>query len=287
MTTSEPLPDGGSGWWPTPHGFGMDGHGNELSMAVRVAEGLSASERTARRMGLRPPLAEDDPQLTLWPEDSPASPSPSPARGRRRRIAGGSGQHSRRSFASYDPGTSSWKTFQGSLLTEWETYSATWPASGMTRNGTAYRLPSSVPPIYATESGLWRTPFAEEAAHPGRSAPRSRAHTVALSVQVNNPEYWPAPKGSAANYGRPRDNDRGDLQAAVLNWPTPRASDGPAASSHGRTWSTTDRNLHTVMRELGETATGGQLNPTWVEWLMGYPAGWTDSEDSATPSSPR
>ena len=20
----------------------------------------------------------------------------------------------------------------------------------------------------------------------------------------------------------------------------------------------------------------GQLNPTWVEWLMGYPIGWTD-----------
>jgi hypothetical protein len=22
----------------------------------------------------------------------------------------------------------------------------------------------------------------------------------------------------------------------------------------------------------------GSLNPTWVEWLMGYPEGWTDSE---------
>ena len=27
----------------------------------------------------------------------------------------------------------------------------------------------------------------------------------------------------------------------------------------------------------------GQLNPTWVEWLMGFPLGWTDLEDSATP----
>jgi hypothetical protein len=25
-----------------------------------------------------------------------------------------------------------------------------------------------------------------------------------------------------------------------------------------------------------ENATGGQLNPTWVEWLMGWPIGWTD-----------
>jgi hypothetical protein len=27
------------------------------------------------------------------------------------------------------------------------------------------------------------------------------------------------------------------------------------------------------------TAAGGQLNPTWVEWLMGFPLGWTDLED--------
>jgi hypothetical protein len=25
-----------------------------------------------------------------------------------------------------------------------------------------------------------------------------------------------------------------------------------------------------------EKAPGGTLNPTWVEWLMGYPAGYTD-----------
>jgi DNA (cytosine-5)-methyltransferase 1 len=28
--------------------------------------------------------------------------------------------------------------------------------------------------------------------------------------------------------------------------------------------------------------TSGALNPTWVEWLMGFPLGWTDCEDSET-----
>jgi len=27
----------------------------------------------------------------------------------------------------------------------------------------------------------------------------------------------------------------------------------------------------------------GQLNPNWVEWLMGYPTGHTDLKDSETP----
>jgi hypothetical protein len=29
---------------------------------------------------------------------------------------------------------------------------------------------------------------------------------------------------------------------------------------------------------------GGSLNPNWVEWLMGFPAGWTDCEHLGTPS---
>jgi hypothetical protein len=27
---------------------------------------------------------------------------------------------------------------------------------------------------------------------------------------------------------------------------------------------------------------GGQLNPMWVEWLMGWPLGWTDCAASVT-----
>jgi hypothetical protein len=28
---------------------------------------------------------------------------------------------------------------------------------------------------------------------------------------------------------------------------------------------------------------GGKLNPAWVEWLMGFPIGWSELEGSATP----
>ena len=31
-----------------------------------------------------------------------------------------------------------------------------------------------------------------------------------------------------------------------------------------------------------QTQVGGQLNPDWVEWLMGWPIGWTASKPLAT-----
>ena len=34
-----------------------------------------------------------------------------------------------------------------------------------------------------------------------------------------------------------------------------------------------------------ESSMSGQLNPTWVEWLMGFPPGWTDLGPSETRSS--
>ena len=37
-------------------------------------------------------------------------------------------------------------------------------------------------------------------------------------------------------------------------------------------------------RPLSEQV-GGMLNPPFVEWLMGYPLGWTDLDASATVSS--
>jgi len=40
-------------------------------------------------------------------------------------------------------------------------------------------------------------------------------------------------------------------------------------------------------RNLREDAAGGALNPMWVEWLMGFPLGWTALDASETPSSRR
>jgi hypothetical protein len=47
----------------------------------------------------------------------------------------------------------------------------------------------------------------------------------------------------------------------------------------------TDISSLSVAVKLAEGRENGSLNPEWAEWLMGYPIGWTDCGDSATPSS--
>ena len=51
-------------------------------------------------------------------------------------------------------------------------------------------------------------------------------------------------------------------------------------SSKGKTQTERWRSAGPSLAEVS----GGSLNPTWVEWLMGFPVGWTDLEDSATQS---
>ena len=71
---------------------------------------------------------------------------------------------------------------------------------------------------------------------------------------------------------------------ASSSWPTPRAKLGDARNH--KVWersSDKPQNLENVVATREPSAVGGKLNPTWVEWLMGFPEGWTDLEDSETP----
>jgi hypothetical protein len=53
-------------------------------------------------------------------------------------------------------------------------------------------------------------------------------------------------------------------------WPTPSASENKAGKPGGKMQKMLGN--HPEVRGKG----GGTLNPTWVEWLMGYPLGHTD-----------
>jgi hypothetical protein len=58
-------------------------------------------------------------------------------------------------------------------------------------------------------------------------------------------------------------------------WPTPLARDYKDGTAEVM------RNGKVVKDTLGR-ALGGPPNPPWVEWLMGWPAGWTDNRSSVT-----
>jgi hypothetical protein len=70
--------------------------------------------------------------------------------------------------------------------------------------------------------------------------------------------------------------ENGLLPRAVF-WATPTSSDGTGGPGNSG-------------RQGGEnlrTQAGGSLNPQWVEWLMGFPTGWTDLEASEMLSFPK
>lgn len=56
-------------------------------------------------------------------------------------------------------------------------------------------------------------------------------------------------------------------------WPTPRVSMANGPSQKEVDAGNPKRRIET---EIAITDGGGQLNPTWVELLMGFPMGWTD-----------
>jgi hypothetical protein len=64
------------------------------------------------------------------------------------------------------------------------------------------------------------------------------------------------------------------INDAVKMLPTPTSR---MHKDNGKSPSELNRNSETLAMKAG-----GQLNPMWVEWLMGFPLGWTDLRDSET-----
>lgn len=126
---------------------------------------------------------------------------------------------------------------------------------------------------------LWPTPRANKV---GGKSSEGWSPTLEQSVKM-----WPTPR---ANDAEKRGNidpqdPRNGLPAAVKLWPTPQASDNrdrgnlsnPAIRK--RIESGKQVNLSMCVSE-----NSGQLNPDWVECLMGFPIGWTDIDRDETES---
>jgi len=180
-------------------------------------------------------------------------------------------------LARYDPATSSWRTSQHCLVEGLTVFSETWPRSGLMRNGTAYQLPPLVRLTDETGSGLWRTPNSQ----------MIEAKSTVVKLSGRTPQD---PQVGLAD----------QVMAVERMWPTPQArdwKDGNNPKQHGRhsdslpvkaaMYPTPTANRRDGLQSHGVNVITGSLNPTWVEWLMGFPLGWTVLEASAMPSSRR
>jgi hypothetical protein len=190
-------------------------------------------------------------------------------------------------FARHVAGT--WITPQRDLLSShgWEEFSGTWPRAGSMRNGIAFQHQPLAPLTREIESGLWPAPTRVDGEHPGR-VKHKQGQQFALSMAV---QRWPTPTsrdwkdGSAQACRNVPAN--GLLGRVVHQWPTPRSCSAMAATfTEDAIAKAGDRfpNLETVVAQT-DPELGGALNPAWVEWLMGYPLGWTVCEGWVTRSS--
>jgi hypothetical protein len=258
-------------------------------------------------------------QTELFPMSSvaafPARTSAAPARGPGWMAnAAAYGLNTGDLLASFDRDTSSWRTSQHSLEGGLDEFSETWPRSGTTRSGIAYQLPPLVRLTDETDFGLWPTPMVpnggRSVAHVNDWRGRTAYHN-GKKVQVDlrqavklwptptvmyTRENWPADKLAAkraevkAATEAKGDHHTGNgfglnLAQAVRMWPTPNAGDYKAGMSNAP-----NRQQSSLPRTVGivegvSSGRRGGLNPTWVEWLMGFPLQWTALRDSETPSS--
>lgn len=182
--------------------------------------------------------------------------------------APGSGLQCGVSLARLDPGTSSLRTHQRSLLEEGFESLETLPPWGMIAAGELYQQPTpsgllELRASITSESGYGfpervPTAIAGDAKSSGsRNLEGSKAHAgVSLTDYVK-----------AGNSTTPR----------VPRVLTPTANEDAA----GRPGSNMQKMLGNSEFVRGDL-TGGTLNPTWVEWLMGWPIGWTDLNAPAT-----
>ena len=179
-------------------------------------------------------------ESTSSAEDSHARTSPPQAKGLgSAENAADYGLNLLGSLAKFDRDSYSWRTPQCSLVEGLDEFSGTWPRWGTMRSGECWERIMPELPTSGTESGSWPTPRASEA---------------------NGGDY----QYDRGDHSKPRDT----LKGMVKRFPSPAARDWKSGA--GR-----KENGH--VPQLPEVL-GGQLNPDWVEWLMGWPIGWTACE---------
>ena len=91
-------------------------------------------------------------------------------------------------LAKFDPDSYSWKTAQCSFIEDSDESLATFPVSGMTRDGLLWEQSMSAHRIKGTERGLWRTP--DTGGGGAHLACSNRARIIARTDSPSRSDWW-------------------------------------------------------------------------------------------------
>jgi len=245
-----------------------------------------------------PSQQSDLEELTSSAEGSPVSLGVSPGSSEAQKMTETSGRSWLPLLKGYGLDGSLGRMCEALLTNRWASGAAflTWKASGIKPRHLLFQLAPSTPRTDETGSGLWATPRTSDVAA-GRTLDEKGRRTSKSSNLVfganlaDQVRMWPTPRSCsamAAENIQNRVNDKfPNLESVVARtmWPTPTTRDYKggrkpetlAESGRGKTNSLNDA---VTVRDQH-----GSLNPAWVEWLMGFPEGWTDLKPSEMPSS--
>ena len=170
----------------------------------------------------------------------------------------------------------------------------TWKASATPAKRLLFRLVPSMPRTEGTGLQSWPTPSVSDTFTANLKSIQQKdgsRHSLNLSQAV---KLWPTPtardsKGANSMEHLATGNHVAQLANYVKLIPTVTTGAGMCGGSanYQRLKEMEEAGVISAEERRNMAAgNGGQLNPTWVEWLMGFPLGWTDLSASETPSCP-
>jgi hypothetical protein len=169
----------------------------------------------------------------------------------------GCGEKWRELSVKFDRVSRSWKTHRCLWEEDLVESSLILPRWGMMRGGVLWERSTPAHLTSGKEFGLWPTIRSSDGERGGRGdlTPRASAN--------ENRQTKLTPSQKKGKHGL-------SLCAAVNLFATPIARDWKSGKASQKTM---EKNSRPLSEQIG-----GMLNPKWVEWLMGWPLGWTDCE---------
>lgn len=239
---------------------------------------------------------QDYEQLTLFPEDSRASRSVLPGSEEARRMTVTSGLKCLELYRNSGPLGSLARMLLASSIWHSTKCFLTWKTKVTKANALLFQLAVSMPHTNDTESQFWPTLLANGLGSTGHQMMLQRMVDIGI-LSKEERRAMIMGNGGKINPGW-AEWLMGYMQQFTKLLPTPTSTDYRGGSL-GRYWmpknpSESLQKIHvererertgmsrhrydSLLRSLECSPRGriGYLNPEWIEWLMGFPIGWTE-----------